>query len=112
MLLVKGLHSFVSWGNSQEGFLFLSVKPSDQLTLTDVRVCKYTALLSHGSCHVYIEFLFDKTGSHQSSVVYARGYEFLQLVIVLPRAPNKGSFGGINRSVGLFFRAVRSQKGS
>ena len=94
--------------NSQEGFLFLSVKPGDQLTLTDVRVCKNTALISHGSRHVYIDFLFDKTGSHQSSVVYARGYEFLQLLIALPSAPNKASFGGINRSVGCLFRLFRS----
>ena len=37
-------------------------------------------------------------------------YEFLQLVIILPRVPNKGSFGGIKRSVGLFFGVLVPKK--
>ena len=47
-----------------------------------------------------------KASSHFACV--CKGYEFLQLLIALSSAPNKASFGGINRSVGLFFRLSRS----
>ena len=69
---IKGLYSFVYRVNSQEGFLFLSVKPGDQILLIDVSACKNTTLSSLGSGHIYRDFDFP----HHKFVVYTWGGVF------------------------------------
>ena len=67
---------------------------------------------------IYIFFLFDKTGSHQSSVVYTRGYDFLQFfrtvqtcVIVVNYYRGQPKAGTVYKmlSVPFFFSTSRFQ---